>query len=584
MEQQGNRIHFRKTLYCKMIVVTLLLGVTFFLALLWIYKASCSRFEEELTYHSDTLTEQICQNVDITLKELVEKTVPLTATNERFGPLLSAVRDEDVGKEIPFQRLRIRNHLEEMLSMNDDINWMAVIDRRNEIYLAYRDSRPRNTVPGSIELLSLYLDNKENLSNRPGNVVWLTSSNEDGIVLMRSVFDTNTMQFCGSIAAEVKNTSLKAIFEHIDSSKVGNFTLYDRNGMPIYSTDIQVTGGSQDRGERESGRGRARDYLYAEYPINRGKLKIAHVIDMTEKNRRFSDLLYLISGIGFLVFLVILVSLWLMFGNMAKNLKILLDNIHRVSEGDFDLEPTLFRKGDEMDVLAFNIQEMSGRIKALMDQVVRDKEIQQQNQYQLLEFRYHELQSQVNPHFLFNILQSINGIAQINGDKQVSRLICMLSKFFRGNLERRNVSCQLREELEYSKNYLELYKDIYPDRLNNKWDVDQRFLHVRIPTYILQPIVENSLVHGMEPMIGTCTIWIRVKEEDGCLVIRIWDDGEGIEPEKLMRVMAGRDESRHIGIRNVQDRIQMLYGNEYGLSIRSEYHEYTEVKLTLPLG
>ncbi|KMW10920.1 histidine kinase [Enterocloster citroniae] len=584
MEQQGNRIHFRKTLYCKMIVVTLLLGVTFFLALLWIYKASCSRFEEELTYHSDTLTEQICQNVDITLKELVEKTVPLTATNERFGPLLSAVRDEDVGKEIPFQRLRIRNHLEEMLSMNDDINWMAVIDRRNEIYLAYRDSRPRNTVPGSIELLSLYLDNKENLSNRPGNVVWLTSSNEDGLVLMRSVFDTNTMQFCGSIAAEVKNTSLKAIFEHIDSSKVGNFTLYDRNGMPIYSTDIQVTGGSQDRGERESGRGRARDYLYAEYPINRGKLKIAHVIDMTEKNRRFSDLLYLISGIGFLVFLVILVSLWLMFGNMAKNLKILLDNIHRVSEGDFDLEPTLFRKGDEMDVLAFNIQEMSGRIKALMDQVVRDKEIQQQNQYQLLEFRYHELQSQVNPHFLFNILQSINGIAQINGDKQVSRLICMLSKFFRGNLERRNVSCQLREELEYSKNYLELYKDIYPDRLNIKWDVDQRFLHVRIPTYILQPIVENSLVHGMEPMIGTCTIWIRVKEEDGCLVIRIWDDGEGIEPEKLMWVMAGRDESRHIGIRNVQDRIQMLYGNEYGLSIRSEYHEYTEVKLTLPLG
>jgi len=584
MEQQGNRIHFRKTLYCKMIVVTLLLGVTFFLALLWIYKASCSRFEEELTYHSDTLTEQICQNVDITLKELVEKTVPLTATNERFGPLLSAVRDEDVGKEIPFQRLRIRNHLEEMLSMNDDINWMAVIDRRNEIYLAYRDSRPRNTVPGSIELLSLYLDNKENLSNRPGNVVWLTSSNEDGLVLMRSVFDTNTMQFCGSIAAEVKNTSLKAIFEHIDSSKVGNFTLYDRNGMPIYSTDIQVTGGSQDRGERESGRGRARDYLYAEYPINRGKLKIAHVIDMTEKNRRFSDLLYLISGIGFLVFLVILVSLWLMFGNMAKNLKILLDNIHRVSEGDFDLEPTLFRKGDEMDVLAFNIQEMSGRIKALMDQVVRDKEIQQQNQYQLLEFRYHELQSQVNPHFLFNILQSINGIAQINGDKQVSRLISMLSKFFRGNLERRNVSCQLREELEYSKNYLELYKDIYPDRLNIKWDVDQRFLHVRIPTYILQPIVENSLVHGMEPMIGTCTIWIRVKEEDGCLVIRIWDDGEGIEPQKLMRVMAGRDESRHIGIRNVQDRIQMLYGKEYGLSIRSEYHEYTEVKLTLPLG
>ena len=274
MEQPGNRIHFRKTLYCKMIVVTLMLGITFFIALLWIYKASCSRFEEELTYHSDTLTGQICQNVDITLKELAEKTVPLTATNERFGALLSGVREEDKGKEIPFQRLRIRNHLEEMLSIND-INWIAVIDRRNEVYMAYRDSRPKSAVPGSIELLSLYMDNKENLSDRPGNIVWLTSANEDGIVLMRSLFDTNTMQFCGYIAAEVKNKSLKAIFEHIDSSKVGSFTLYDRNGIPIYSTDPsygQGTWSGEDLPNTEqSSQGRQRSYLYAEYPINRGE-------------------------------------------------------------------------------------------------------------------------------------------------------------------------------------------------------------------------------------------------------------------------------------------------------------------------
>lgn len=577
----GNRIRFRKTLYCKMIVVTLLMGVTFFLALLWIYKASCLRFEEELTYHSDTLTEQICQNVDITLKELAEKTVPLTDTNGRFGPLLSIVTEKDGGKEIPFLRLRIRNHLEEMLSMNYDINWIAVIDRRNQVYVAYRDSRPKGTVPDSIELLAMNMENQENLSDRPGNAVWLRSSNEDGIVLMRNVFDEGTMRFCGSIAAEVKNTALKDIFEHIDSTKVGSFTLYDRNGLPIYVTDALAQGKETSQG---GGDEKNRNYLYAEYPISRGKLRIVHMMDMTEKNRRFSDLLYLISGIGLLVFLLIIVFLWLMFGNMAKNMKILLDNINRVSQGDFELEPTLFSKGDEMDVLAFNIQEMSGRIKALMDQVVRDREIKQQNQYQLLEFRYHELQSQVNPHFLFNILQSINGIAQINGDIQVSRLICMLSKFFRGNLERRKVSCELREELEYSRNYMELYKNIYPDRLKIEWNVDESLLSVRIPTYILQPIVENSLVHGMEPMIGTCTICITITGSGDRLVILVRDDGQGIESEKLARIMAGREESRHIGIRNVQDRIQMLYGKEYGLSIQSEYHVYTEVRLELPLA
>ena len=113
--------------------------------------------------------------------------------------------------------------------------------------------------------------------------------------------------------------------------------------------------------------------------------------------------------------------------------------------------------------------------------------------------------------------------------------------------------------------------------------MDERFLDVGIPTYILQPIVENSLVHGMEPMIGTCTIRIRIREQGGCLVISVWDDGQGITPEKLKQLMAGTGESRHIGIRNVQDRIQMLYGKEYGLTIRSEYHEYTEVRLRLPL-
>lgn len=564
-----NRIHFRKTLYCKMILVTLLLGITFFSALFWIYKASCSRFEEELAYHSDILTEQICQNVDISLKELSEKTVPLTVTNERFGSLLQESQDE-----APFRRLRIRNHLEELLSMNYDINWMAVIDSRDQVYMAQRDSRLSDSVPETSEVLALYMENIENLADRPGNVVWLKSSNPDGILLMRSVFNADKMEFCGSIAAEVKNTSLTDVFEQIDSSKAGSFTLYDRNGLVVYSTDP-----NQDLEKmKESG-----DYLYTRYPINRGRLSIVHVVDLREKNQRFSGLLYLISRIGYLVFLVIIIFLWIMFGSMAKNLKILLENIHRVSKGEFELEPVRPGRGDEMDVLAYHIQEMSARIKELMEQAVRDKEIRQQNQYQLLEFRYHELQSQVNPHFLFNILQSINGIAQINGDKQVSRLICMLSKFFRGNLERRNVFCELREELEHSKNYMELYKDIYPDRLEIQWDVDESLLSMGIPTYILQPIVENSLVHGMEPMIGTCTIRIWVGEEEGNLVISVWDNGEGIPAEKLTGIMTGELESRHIGISNVRDRIRMCYGSEYGLTIESKYHEYTEVRLILPL-
>lgn len=246
--------------------------------------------------------------------------------------------------------------------------------------------------------------------------------------------------------------------------------------------------------------------------------------------------------------------------------------------------PTHFARGGELEMVALNVQEMAGRIKGLMEQEVRNKEIQEQNRYQFLEMRYHELQSQVNPHFLFNILQSINGIALLNGDRQVSRLICLLSKFFRGNVDRRHISCPLSEELAYVSSYLELYRSIYPDRLQIQWEVDQTLLSVDIPTYILQPIVENSLVHGMEPSLKTCTIRIRAAREGENMAIEIWDNGEGIEPARLRRLQEGREKSKRIGIRNVQDRIHILYGREYGLTIASEYHKYTRVRILLPIS
>ncbi|MCB7320072.1 cache domain-containing sensor histidine kinase [Lacrimispora sp. 210928-DFI.3.58] len=579
MEQQDNRIHFRKTLHFKMIMVLLFLGIIFLGALLCIYEMSCRRFEEELTYHSDTLTEQICRNVDVSLKELSEDTVPLTLTNERFGPLLIQMEDGD-GRNGLFLRARVHYYLDEILSMNDDINWVAVIDSCEEAYLARRVSMPAGSVPVKTELTKLYLENEENLGARPGNTVWISSTNPEGIILMRSIFDFYTMRFCGCIMAEVQDTSIREIFNDIDSTKIGYFTIYDRNGEPLYSTSPAQAEEAYDGNNGTEKRG---SILQTEYPISRVKLKLVHVVDLKEKNRRFSDLLYLISVVGVFAFGAAILLLWLLFGKMAKKLKVLLENLHRISRGEFELEPVLFARGDELDVLALSIQEMSVRIKGLMEQVVKNQELQQKNRYALLEARYHELQAQVNPHFLFNILQSINGIAQINGDKQVSRLICMLSKFFRGNVDRRNTSCELSEELEYAENYMELYREIYPDRLNIRWEVDDAFMRVRIPTYILQPIVENSLVHGMEPMIGTCTIRISVYEEEDKLVISVWDNGGGIDPDKLCELKEGKGVSKRVGIRNVQDRIRMFYGEEYGLSIDSEYHHYTEVRIMLPL-
>ena len=148
---------------------------------------------------------------------------------------------------------------------------------------------------------------------------------------------------------------------------------------------------------------------------------------------------------------------------------------------------------------------MAVRIRRLMNQVFHDREQKQKNEYSLLETRYHELQAQVNPHVLFNILQSINGTAQIEGDMRVSRQICLLAKFFRGNIDRSYTFCTLGEEMDYAENYLKLYMDIYQNRLKVEIEVEEPLKYTKIPTYILQPVVENAVVHGMEPSLNPCT-------------------------------------------------------------------------------
>lgn len=584
MDQQKNRIRFRKTLYFRMIEVIILLGIIFFAALFCIYRSSYSRFQAELSYQSDKLTEQICRNVEVSLKELSEKTVPLTDTNGRLGAILAAVPEKRTDYRPPYLNLRIRKEIEELLSMNYDVDWMAVVDLGKNIHLVNRDARIRGSMPTKSEVTTLYLANEKDLTDKSGNITWVSGSTNESIILMRQIFDYDTMRFCGSIIAGIRTDVIKEIFSQSDSGRVGDFTLYDKKGIPIFSTYSSDSEAVVDRDQRILKSGRTEEILRNEYPINRGKLTLVHLIDMGEKNRPFLELLRIIEIIGLLVFLIVIVFLWLMFGRMARDLKILTGNLHRISKGDFQLAQVKCSKADELGILASDVEEMAERIQALMAQVVKNKEIQEQNRYKLLEMRYHELQSQVNPHFLFNILQSINGIAQINGDVKVSKLICMLSKFFRGNIDRHYTSCELCEELEYARNYMELYKSIYPKRLKTIWDVDESLLHVRVPSYILQPIVENSMVHGMEPMIELCTVKISVKKENDKLKIIVWDDGAGIEPERCKALLDKNIQSKRVGLENVQDRIQILHGEEHGISIKSEYGKYTEVTILLPLS
>ena len=208
-----------------------------------------------------------------------------------------------------------------------------------------------------------------------------------------------------------------------------------------------------------------------------------------------------------------------------------------------------------------------------------------QNQYltqHLIETRLNEreaelllLQSQINPHFLYNTLDALYFQAIIHGDDQIADTTMALSNHFRLTLNSGNKYITIRDSIQWIREYMKIMNLRFHDRFTLVEDVDDSLLEQRILTFILQPFVENAMNHGLEPKIGEGTIRVSVKQDNGVLVLEIEDNGVGMEDLSLW-------ESGY-GVHNVQERIRLHYGEAYGASVKSGKMEGTKVTVRLPL-
>lgn len=224
-----------------------------------------------------------------------------------------------------------------------------------------------------------------------------------------------------------------------------------------------------------------------------------------------------------------------------------------------------------------------------------EREIYEQYTAALLDTRaeLETLQSQINPHFLYNTLDSIRGQALYEGVPDIADMTGALSTFFRYSISNRNSVVSLEEELENIRDYF----DIQRFRFNNRFrlcllpaareDVTECYL----PKLTLQPIVENAILHGMEGKLGEGTITIRIEGTERLIRVTVSDDGMGMNSETLQRVQArvrgetvetGRNGRGGLALPNVSRRIRLLYGETYGLQIMSTPGIGTDVVLTLP--
>jgi two-component system sensor histidine kinase YesM len=238
---------------------------------------------------------------------------------------------------------------------------------------------------------------------------------------------------------------------------------------------------------------------------------------------------------------------------------------------------------DEITELGMSFNIMIGKIRDLLDSKIKEQE-------NLKKAELRALQAQINPHFLYNTLDTIIWMAESKKTDQVIDIVSALSSFFRISLSKGKDWITIAEEIERTRSYLTIQRMRYRDIMDFKIEMDENVADYTILKLILQPLVENALYHGIKNKRQGGTICVRAKQKNvNEILIEVEDDGIGFTSEKLAQLQAELDnDSGEIrletgfGIGNVNQRTKLYYGKQYGLSVRSEYNTGTCVTLVIP--
>lgn len=194
------------------------------------------------------------------------------------------------------------------------------------------------------------------------------------------------------------------------------------------------------------------------------------------------------------------------------------------------------------------------------------------------------LQAQINPHFLFNALNTIVSLCRTNPE-QARSLLVELSDFFRRSLRTERDFVSLQEELEHVDSYLALEKARFGQRLSIEVQVDSTVLNKPVPAFILQPLVENAVKHGLVSQKNGGTIWLQAEPLNGCMQLCIKDNGKGMEPDVLANALTiGFGSGAGVGLSNVNERLKAIYGPQYALQVASKVGQGTTITLHIPIA
>ncbi|MCM3703717.1 sensor histidine kinase [Paenibacillus macerans] len=406
--------------------------------------------------------------------------------------------------------------------------------------------------------------------------------------------DISSRETLGLTSVTVRNTELKQLVEPLSTSEQGDvYILLQNNLQLLYST----APASDDSGWMTELRGKiaAADgntmglihdpkgkgiYIYYtdvsyDLPITLVKFIPSSVTEQAGKQALNKSLALQVAVIGFVAIMAGVISYVILL-----RIKRILGQIKKIQMGNFNIQGGP-QATDELGLLEDRLQDMAAELDALWNQQYRYK-------LEVADARLKMLQAQINPHFLYNTLQSIGTLAIKKNAHEVSDKLAELGAMFRYNMDIDHEEVLLQDELEHLNHYISLQVGRFKHKLDYSQTCPDEALSLRMPKMVLQPLVENSIVHGIEKGNGAGTIRVEIELNDR-LIIRVIDNGRGFAPDMIRDIRhayadsSAKLESRvGIGLVNVLKRLQLYYGSGFAWGIESEPYAQTTVTLSIP--
>lgn len=288
--------------------------------------------------------------------------------------------------------------------------------------------------------------------------------------------------------------------------------------------------------------------------------------------------LFIVFVILLIIFIVILINSYISF-RVTNPIRELEKSVKALEEGNLDAD--IYMGGSyEVQHLGKSVQDMKFRIKGLMQDIVNEHEEKRKSEFD-------SLQAQINPHFLYNTLDII--VWQIENEKQSEAVhtVTALARFFRLSLGKGKNIVTVKDEIDHVKNYLMIQHMRFKNKFDYEFDIAEDVLELPSLKLMLQPLVENAIYHGMEFMDGDGLIMVKAWREENELYLSVADNGLGMTEDKVEMILTGKSTSGNgrgsgIGVKNVNERIKLYFGEAYGLTIDSEPDEGTTVIIHLP--